>query len=208
MSHPFVSEQAAPAGRRLHPVLAVPLVVAATAALPPLGAVLASWVRWGKPARAVTVTLACVWFIVLVSVGQGSPKPRDDAKPVVQPAATVTATATATATVMVTLTPTPVAPTPAPAAPASASTPPMPSPPAPERPAAPRQAAPPLPKPDRNAGTGNRAGDNVDDGEGTGGGVSYRNCSEVRAAGAAPIHRGDPGYGRHLDRDGDGTACE
>ncbi|MCY1143794.1 excalibur calcium-binding domain-containing protein [Actinoplanes sp. Pm04-4] len=38
--------------------------------------------------------------------------------------------------------------------------------------------------------------------------VYYKNCSAVRAAGAAPIHRGDPGYGRHLDRDGDGIGCE
>ncbi|MER7663066.1 excalibur calcium-binding domain-containing protein [Streptomyces sp. NPDC096193] len=43
---------------------------------------------------------------------------------------------------------------------------------------------------------------------GGGGSVSYANCSEVRAAGAAPIRAGDPGYGRHLDRDGDGVACE
>ncbi|WNO74376.1 excalibur calcium-binding domain-containing protein [Streptomyces sp. AM8-1-1] len=43
---------------------------------------------------------------------------------------------------------------------------------------------------------------------GGGGSVSYANCSEVRAAGAAPIRTGDPGYGRHLDRDGDGVACE
>ena len=38
--------------------------------------------------------------------------------------------------------------------------------------------------------------------------VYYENCDAVRAAGAAPIHRGDPGYGSHLDRDGDGSACE
>ncbi|WP_254185650.1 GmrSD restriction endonuclease domain-containing protein [Nocardioides panacis] len=38
--------------------------------------------------------------------------------------------------------------------------------------------------------------------------VSYENCDAVRAAGAAPIHRGDPGYGSHLDRDGDGSGCE
>lgn len=41
-----------------------------------------------------------------------------------------------------------------------------------------------------------------------GGGVSYRNCDAVRAAGKAPVHRGEPGYGRHLDRDGDGTGCD
>ncbi|PFG41769.1 excalibur calcium-binding domain-containing protein [Isoptericola jiangsuensis] len=39
-------------------------------------------------------------------------------------------------------------------------------------------------------------------------GVSYDNCTAVREAGAAPIRTGDPGYGRHLDRDGDGVACE
>ncbi|WP_436774732.1 excalibur calcium-binding domain-containing protein [Yinghuangia sp. YIM S09857] len=38
--------------------------------------------------------------------------------------------------------------------------------------------------------------------------VNYANCAAVRAAGAAPIHRGDPGYDDHLDRDGDGIGCE
>jgi hypothetical protein len=38
--------------------------------------------------------------------------------------------------------------------------------------------------------------------------VYYKNCAAVRAAGADPIYRGDPGYGRHLDRDGDGVGCE
>ncbi|MFF0909350.1 excalibur calcium-binding domain-containing protein [Microbacterium enclense] len=38
--------------------------------------------------------------------------------------------------------------------------------------------------------------------------VSYDNCTAVRNAGAAPIRVGDPGYGKHLDRDGDGVGCE
>jgi type IV secretory pathway VirB10-like protein len=38
--------------------------------------------------------------------------------------------------------------------------------------------------------------------------VVYRNCAEVRAAGKAPLHRGDPGYSSELDRNGDGTACD
>lgn len=38
--------------------------------------------------------------------------------------------------------------------------------------------------------------------------VYYRNCSAARAAGAAPIHDGEPGYAYHLDRDHDGVACE
>lgn len=38
--------------------------------------------------------------------------------------------------------------------------------------------------------------------------VTYANCAAVRAAGAAPLHRGAPGYSSKLDRDGDGIACE
>jgi len=41
-----------------------------------------------------------------------------------------------------------------------------------------------------------------------GGAVYYENCDAARAAGAAPVRAGDPGYGSHLDRDGDGSACE
>jgi hypothetical protein len=37
---------------------------------------------------------------------------------------------------------------------------------------------------------------------------AFRNCAAARAAGAAPVMRGDPGYGAHLDRDGDGIGCE
>lgn len=36
----------------------------------------------------------------------------------------------------------------------------------------------------------------------------FRNCAEARAAGAAPVRRGEPGYGPHLDRDNDGIGCE
>ena len=73
------------------------------------------------------------------------------------------------------------APPPAPVAPppAPVAPPPAPAPPPPPAPAAPPPAA-----------------------------VSYKNCTEARAAGASPVHRGDPGYGKHLDRDGDGVGCE
>lgn len=40
------------------------------------------------------------------------------------------------------------------------------------------------------------------------GSAYYVNCSAARAAGAAPVRRGDPGYASHLDRDGDGVGCE
>ena len=43
---------------------------------------------------------------------------------------------------------------------------------------------------------------------GPSGGGAFANCAAARAAGAAPVRRGDPGYGRHLDRDGDGVGCE
>jgi hypothetical protein len=36
----------------------------------------------------------------------------------------------------------------------------------------------------------------------------YANCAAVRAAGAAPIRVGQPGYSSKLDRDGDGVGCE
>jgi hypothetical protein len=41
-----------------------------------------------------------------------------------------------------------------------------------------------------------------------GSGGAFANCSAARAAGAAPVRRGQPGYGTHLDRDDDGVGCE
>ncbi|SDL73900.1 GmrSD restriction endonuclease domain-containing protein [Tessaracoccus oleiagri] len=38
--------------------------------------------------------------------------------------------------------------------------------------------------------------------------VHYKNCTAARDAGAAPVLAGQPGYGKHLDRDGDGIGCE
>ena len=43
---------------------------------------------------------------------------------------------------------------------------------------------------------------------GRSGGSAFANCAAARAAGAAPVRQGEPGYGRHLDRDGDGVGCE
>ncbi|MGW6581162.1 excalibur calcium-binding domain-containing protein [Streptomyces globisporus] len=39
-------------------------------------------------------------------------------------------------------------------------------------------------------------------------GVYYENCDAARAAGAAPLLRGEPGYRDELDGEGDGIACE
>lgn len=38
--------------------------------------------------------------------------------------------------------------------------------------------------------------------------VGFPSCDAARAAGAAPLYRGQPGYNLHLDNDGDGIACE
>jgi hypothetical protein len=35
----------------------------------------------------------------------------------------------------------------------------------------------------------------------------FANCAEAKAAGAAPVHVGEPGYAPHLDRDGDKHGC-
>lgn len=51
------------------------------------------------------------------------------------------------------------------------------------------------------AGTSGSSGGHVET-------VSYANCDAVKAAGKAPLHKGDPGYSTSLDRDGDGTACD
>lgn len=37
---------------------------------------------------------------------------------------------------------------------------------------------------------------------------AFANCDAARRAGRAPVRRGQPGYGRHLDRDNDGVGCE
>lgn len=41
-----------------------------------------------------------------------------------------------------------------------------------------------------------------------GGGAYFSSCREARAAGAAPLRRGQTGYRAGLDRDNDGIACE
>jgi hypothetical protein len=65
----------------------------------------------------------------------------------------------------------------------------------------------PLPSaPDGYAPRNNLTDSGSDEQNGDGG--AFRNCTAARAAGAAPVRRGDPGYGSHLDRDGDGVGCE
>lgn len=39
-------------------------------------------------------------------------------------------------------------------------------------------------------------------------GPNFSSCKEARAAGYSHMRRGEPGYASHLDRDGDGIACD
>ena len=85
----------------------------------------------------------------------------------------------------------PAAPTPAPVVPvAAAPKAATPTPPPPTPAPAPKPAPAPAPEP-KPAASG-----------------VFKNCAAARAAGAAPIHAGEPGWGPHLDRDGDGVGCE
>jgi Excalibur calcium-binding domain len=109
-------------------------------------------------------------------------------------------------------TPAPAVPTPAvtparaviPSATATRARPPVPRrvAPPPRRPASPpapsvRPPAPPVVQPPPPSQPSDTSAD-----------VYYPNCAAARAAGAAPILRGQPGYRRALDRDNDGVACE
>ncbi|MCX4097950.1 excalibur calcium-binding domain-containing protein [Nocardia sp. alder85J] len=65
-----------------------------------------------------------------------------------------------------------------------------------------------------SAGTGSSGIDDVIGSTGSSGltqtgsaGGTFKNCDEARAAGRAPLFRGEPGYSPHLDPDGTGMAC-
>jgi hypothetical protein len=59
-----------------------------------------------------------------------------------------------------------------------------------------------------NTGSGTSGGSTTTGGSDDSSSVYYANCTEARAVGAAPIHRGEPGYASRLDRDGDGIGCD
>ena len=64
----------------------------------------------------------------------------------------------------------------------------------------------PTPEEEARAGGGAAAPEPVP--EPNQGSTYYPNCKKAKAAGAAPLYRGDPGYREELDRDRDGIACE
>ncbi len=71
----------------------------------------------------------------------------------------------------------------------------------------PAPTAPPVDVPP--AGSGGAVDSVPSNDAGVGGGdVYFANCAAARAAGAAPLREGEPGYRTGLDRDRDGVACE
>ncbi|WP_243878878.1 excalibur calcium-binding domain-containing protein [Streptomyces sp. KS 21] len=76
-------------------------------------------------------------------------------------------------------------------------------------PAASRTPAPPKPKTSPPTDGGSTGGDGGGSGGVSGGSsVYFKSCAEAKAAGAAPMRRGQPGYRDALDRDKDGIACD
>ncbi|WP_025779167.1 GmrSD restriction endonuclease domain-containing protein [Brevibacterium sp. VCM10] len=64
-----------------------------------------------------------------------------------------------------------------------------------------------------SSSSGTSSGSSGSSSSGSSGGSSnsstfFENCTAAREAGAAPVREGVPGYGSHLDRDGDGIGCE
>ncbi|MEU0869539.1 excalibur calcium-binding domain-containing protein [Nocardia brasiliensis] len=130
---------------------------------------------------------AVILLIAGISLGSAACGRTPGLAPTVNPAPSSTSTSSAATTPTSTLAvtssatavPSPVAPSPTTVAAPHRFVPPAPAPPPPAP-----SPAPPAPS------------------------VYYPNCAAARAAGAAPLHRGAPGYRSALDRDGDGIACE
>ena len=142
-----------------------------------------------KVSRKHLIGYPATALIALIIGSSGSSEP---AAPAATPAVpTVTATVTATVTETATETVTTPGPTVTQTVTVKAS---APKPTATPKAAAPAPLKAPSPKPAYTAPKPATA--------------YYANCAAARAAGAAPLYRGDPGYRSGLDRDGDGVACE
>jgi hypothetical protein len=145
---------------------------------PPAGQPAPKWAR----KRYVLPALGLAFFLG-IGAGAGDSQPKNDTKPAAatpQPTVTVTATATVS----------PAAePEPAPTVTETVEV---------------EVTTTVTAEPADDTGTGAGSSNN----DSSGGSVYYENCAAARAAGAAPVHRGDPGYGSHLDRDNDGTGCD
>jgi hypothetical protein len=123
-------------------------------------------------------------FLICGAIGAALDKDdQDDAEP--QPVATVATTTAATTEPTPTSTPSSTAP----AAPTASAT-----------------SAPPTPTRTTTTTKKPPAGGGATTTPPTS--VYYKNCTEVKAAGAAPLYSYEPGYRPALDSDKDGVACE
>lgn len=144
--------------------------------------------RWAR--KRVVLPAASALFVLGVGIGATGEQPREVRTVAAKTRPGPTVTVTETAKVTVTATPEP-APTVTKVKKVRVTV----------------TAAPPEPEPAKKPAA--RDDDTSGSGGGSGGtSASYKNCDAVRAAGVAPIRSGQPGYGRHLDRDGDGVGCE
>ncbi|WP_260605776.1 excalibur calcium-binding domain-containing protein [Streptomyces sp. WAC01280] len=196
-----------------HPALVITLLVI----FPPGGIALAWLSRWSSRTKIVATVLSALWFVVALAIDDPKQNGTDDPKPTTTATAPVTPTPTEpspTATTPNPTTPPPTTPTPAPTTEAPTPEPttdaptPEPTTQAPTTQAPTTRAPEPTrttPKPVKPKPAQTTQPPETAEPEPA---VYYANCSAVRAAGADPIHSGEPGYGRHLDRDGDGVACE
>jgi hypothetical protein len=153
---------------------------------------------WPTSARVTAGTLALTTLLSLGALGaQAEPAEVETAgtttterRPTTTDEPTTSAPTTSTTAPPTTAPPVTAPPTTAPPATTPPTTAPPPPPPTTAAPApAPAPAPPPTEPPAPPS-------------------AYYENCDAARAAGAAPVHAGDPGYGSHLDRDGDGVGCE
>ncbi|WP_433055150.1 excalibur calcium-binding domain-containing protein [Dactylosporangium sp. CS-033363] len=133
----------------------------------------------GGGLAGLCVLCSCIAYLVPKDKNQETPQ--HEQQPVVPVAVTPTATALPATTTAATQA---VVTTPPAVVVTTTAAAPPPPPPAPKT----TKAAPPPPTEDND--------------------VYYKNCTEARQAGAAPLYVGEPGYRKALDRDGDGVACE
>lgn len=149
--------------------------------------------RW--PAIGSVSAVLLVVGAALMPATETAPVPASSPAAATSSVTTSTVTTTARAAApATTVTRAPASPAETPVTPVAVEPEPAPEP-TPEPAPAPAYAPPPAPAPAPVAQPVPQA-------------AYYANCTAARAAGAAPIYRGQPGYAPKLDRDNDGIACE
>ncbi|MGW4893903.1 excalibur calcium-binding domain-containing protein [Kitasatospora sp. NPDC004240] len=193
--HPYNASSVQPAPRSgRNRLLRILLLVF----LPPVAAVMVWRSRRLQVAVKVLLTLWCL-FMSLFWLGAINGPSETKTTPAPAPTATATSSPTATPSSSPTAGPTPTAapsPTSTPESPVPTPTPTTPPVVETQAPVVVPTTKPVVPEPERTSAPSAPAS------------VYFKNCDEAKAAGAAPLHRGDPGYRSALDRDGDGVACE